>query len=250
MARAPLAAAMLAAGPGAAQDAALDTGGMWEWRATIYGWLPALDSSVGTEPGRLEADITGEDVLDALDFAFMGALEARRGRWSFIGDLLYSDLSGEKDTPFGVLFSKGEVETELTAVTAYAAYRVAASPQAALDLGAGVRWFSLDLDATLTGGALPEQSSSLSEDWADPVLMARGSVAFDDNWFATGLVDAGREIGGHSETWQALATLGYRFNDRWSARIGYRWMNLDRDVDGEPVELDLFGPMIGVSARF
>jgi hypothetical protein len=49
---------------------------------------------------------------------------------------------------------------------------------------------------------------------------------------------------------QGVGTIGYRFNERWSAQLGYRYMNFDREVDGRDVTVDLYGPIIGASISF
>jgi hypothetical protein len=47
------------------------------------------------------------------------------------------------------------VTTTLTAFSGYAAYRVYDTPQVAIDVAGGFRWFDLDLDTSLKGGPLP-----------------------------------------------------------------------------------------------
>ena len=36
----------------------------------------------------------------------------------------------------------------------------------------------------------------------------------------------------------------------WSVNAGYRYMHIDKDIDGTPTTLNLSGPMIGVSYHF
>ena len=65
----------------------------------------------------------------------------------------------------------------------------------------------------------------------------------------TVLADAGG-FSGDDSTWQALASVGYRFNPRWSAQLGYRYMGVEKEIDGFDAEMDLYGPLIGVTAQF
>jgi hypothetical protein len=47
-----------------------------------------------------------------------------------------------------------------------------------------------------------------------------------------------------------FASVGYRFNPRWSTQVGWRYMDIQKDIGGLDTTLDLSGPLIGVSARF
>lgn len=236
--------ALVLGSPVSAQDS------NWEYSATLYGWFTGISSTVETPVGDVKTEADFSDVWDSLDLAFMGTFEARRHRWSFIGDLIYSDLSASNDTP-GPVFNAARVETEMTLLSGYAAYRVIDTADAALDIGGGLRWYDVDIDVGLTGGPLPG-NRSFGDTWVDPVLAARLAVPLSDDWFAAGLVDVGGfGISDASDlSWQVLASVGYRINDTWSARFGYRYMSIEKAIGGTDVDLELHGPMIGITAHF
>ena len=79
----------------------------------------------------------------------MAAAEARRDRWSLILDYIYSDISTSDDTPLGILWSSGEVDTKMTVFTTYAGYRVFENDRALVDVLGGARFYWLDVDLTL-----------------------------------------------------------------------------------------------------
>lgn len=222
----------------------------WEYSATFYGWFTGISNTVETPAGDVKTEVDFSDVWDSLDLTLMGTFEARRNRWSFIGDLVYSDLSASNDTP-GPVFNAAKVETEMTLLSAYAAYRVVDTADAALDIGGGLRWYDVDIDVGLTGGPLPG-NRSFGDNWVDPVLAARLAVPLSGDWFAAGMVDVGGfGIGDASDlSWQVLASIGYKFNETWSARFGYRYMSIEKKIDGTDIDLELYGPVIGITARF
>lgn len=243
------AGALLLAATGAAGAQESPASG-WTFALSPYLWLPALSSSVGTDRGAVNADQSTSDILSNLDMAFMGAAEARNGRWSLILDVIYADIGVSKDTPLGRLYSSAHVQTKLSAFTTYAGYRVLENERGAIDLLAGGRFYSLDVDLKLEPGTLQGRSTSLDDSWADPVFGARGRVDFAEKWYATGLVDFGGFGGGSDESWQAFASVGYQIDPRWSVQGGWRYMAIEKEIDGQDVEIDLNGPIIGATFRF
>ena len=222
----------------------------WTFDATLYGWLPGLNATLDTPFGEVESDQGGSDALEDLDMAFMGTFEARRGPWGFLFDLLYADLSDDAATPLDLAFRDLELETRMTAFSGYALYRVAQTPRVAVDLGAGFRTFSAALTADLQAErAAEDRTYEADETWTVPLLAARAIVPFNGSWFATGSVDAGATTGDAS-TWQAIATVGYRFNASWSVQAGYRHMDIQKEIESLDADIALSGPLIGMSYRF
>ena len=163
----------------------------WTFAVSPYLWAPGISSSIDTRFGTLSADASVGDVVSSTNFALMGLVEARNGRWGLLVDLVYTDLSESTGTPFGALFSQARIDTTLTMASVYSGYRVYDTPQVAIDLLAGARSISTDIDVALSPGALPARSFSLSEDWVDPLVGGRIRVDFTDQWFTTLFADVG-----------------------------------------------------------
>lgn len=234
---------LVAAAPAAAQDG-------WQFTFTPYGWLPGMTNKLHTQFGTVESEASGSDALSNLDFVFMAALEARHGRWGLVGDLLYADLSSEADTPLGGLWGSVETEVKGTAFSGYALWRAVETSNLAVDVGGGFRAYSLEVDTTLRPGLRPQLDFDLSDDWVDPLIAVRGIATFNEHWFANAVLDAGGFDGENDSSWQALASLGYAFNDRWSVRAGWRYLDIQKEMDGLDFETELNGPIIGVGIRF
>jgi len=232
------------AGPAAAQTSE------WTFAVSPYAWVPGITVAVDTAWGTVEVDKSSSDVLSKLDVAFMGAFEARNGRWGLIADLFYANLSQSRATPLGLLFSRARIETEAKALSAYAAYRIHEDDRTSVDLMAGLRVNSLDIDLSLSPGLLPGQSFDIGETWVDPLIGGRVRFAITDHWFATALADVGGLDVGSDLTWQVFASLGYQFDDRWSVQGGWRHVAIDKEIDGRDVENDFSGPLLGFTVRF
>ena len=226
----------------AAQDAD------WRYKATLYGWFPGLSASVDTRFGTVETDVSASDALENLDMAFMGTLAAQNGRWGFAADLLYTDISATRPTPFA-LYGDATVKQALTALSGYVLYRVTQDPGFVLDLGGGFRTFDLDIDVSLSDGLAKAASESISRSWTDPVIAARMNVPINETWFIEGFADWGG-TGSGDETWQIYGGVGYRISEDWSTQVGYRTMNISKDVDDREVSADMSGALIAFSYSF
>lgn len=233
----------VAAGPAAAQD------GVWNFAATGYLWLPTIRSTVDTDIGSIESTLSASDALNDLNFGFMGTVAAQKDRWSLIGDFIYSDSTADASTPHGLLFTKASTDTRLSVLSGYAAYRVAETDQVAVDLAAGFRAIAMDISTTLQGNNVPDRSFGGNDSWVVPLVGVRAIVPFGDRWSATVAADYGG-TGSDEISWQALTSIDYAINEKWSAVLAYRYLDIEKPVDGNDTKVELYGPALGVTYRF
>jgi hypothetical protein len=224
----------------------------WTYRATLYGWLAGLSSSIETPRGTVSTDLSFSDILDNLDMAVFATFEAQSGDLSFIADLAYTDLGSSRDFPLGQVFSTADIDSTMTIFAGYAAYQVFEGPTGSVDLASGFRAYDLDLDVDIEGAAAPSFAFSRSQSWFDAVVGIRGTAALNDRWSVRGFADVGGfGIGDSSDlSWQVAGILSYRINDRWSTEIAYRYLSVDKELNGRDTTLEISGPAIGISARF
>src|SRR5689334_8251495 len=83
----------------------------WQVSVAPYFFLASLDGTVGVVGQRAEVNASFRDLFRNLDFAIMGQVEARKGKWSILGDAMYMSLSGKRVTP-SPLFGDIEVEVK------------------------------------------------------------------------------------------------------------------------------------------
>ena len=240
----------------------------WQFRALIYAYLPTISGST-TFPAGSGSNVNADSdkILDSLKFAFMGTLEAQKGRWGAFTDVMYLNVSGSKsgtrdltiggvELPAGVS-SNASLDIKATVWTLAANYRVLAAPDAAYDVFAGARlvdvteklgWeFSANV-GPVVGPGLTGSSQTKLDNW-DAIVGVKGRFNFGQNreWFVPYYLDVG--TGNSNLTWQAIAGIGYAF--RWGEVVA-AWRYLDYDFkSGTRIQsLNLNGPAIGVAFRW
>lgn len=214
----------------------------WQFRFTPYAWVASLstDTTIGSGPSTS----TDTDLLDVLDFALLLSGEARKGDWGVIAEFNYLNLSDDF-TAGGGLFSG---ESELNGVMGgfSVAYRVLGDESASVDAFTGFRIWSLE--AVLDFRFLPTAKRETT--FVDPIIGLRGSYDLTDNIFVSGLANIGGFGVGSESQWELLGRVSYRFNESYSAGIGYRHLALEFDRDRADVDAAMSGAFLALDINF
>jgi hypothetical protein len=154
---------LLASAPQAAEYSSTDE---LQSSLTLYLWLPSVEGDLKYAVNGGNAGVDAGAILDALQMAFMGALEFRKERWSLLADVIYLDLSDDNGSRVS-LPGGGSIQTQVDLQLSgwqlglYGGYELHQTSRASLDVLAGVRHLSLDADATLgIAGPLPPSLST------------------------------------------------------------------------------------------
>ncbi len=237
----------------------------WKYRALIYGYLPDIGGTTNfpMQAGGGSAKVDASKIIDNLKFAFMGTFEAQKGRYGFLADLLYMDVSGSKTQTRHVSIDGHELPVGVTAnanlglrgtvLELAGFYSALQEPAASVDVLAGARMLdiqqtlTLELSADLghdTGPGRSYTSTVHPTNW-DAIVGAKGQFRFGERreWFVPWYADVG--AGQSKLTYQLLGGVGYAFS--WGQVIAV-WRYLDYDFkSGAALESMYFnGPMIGV----
>jgi hypothetical protein len=206
-----------------------------------------------------DVDVGFDDIVDNLDFGYMAYIEHRRGKWSFLGDIAYLNVSDDKSTASDkILQVELDGEVEQTVFEGFVGYRILEREYDAavlgLDLFIGARYTALELDLSSEATALGLTRSSFrerDEDWTDAVLALRLQYGGRKGWGSSFWVDVGDGSDSSSEQFMALAT--YRGDSNWKFFGGYRYLNLEYEKGSGTskfaVDLDYTGPMFGAAYR-
>jgi hypothetical protein len=229
----------------------------WQFTGTLYLWAAAIN---GETSGGAEFAIDFDTLLDNLDMAFMGSVEARRGPWSVLADAVYLNVGADKGGTLNVPVAPDfavpvdvdvGVKTRGWVINLLGAYTVFASARGSLDVLAGVRYLELkpafDLKVGVPGiGGVALARSVLETDW-DGVVGVKGQVRLGDSWYLPYYADVG--TGQSDLTWQVFGGVGYTF-DWGEVALVYRHMSWDFGSHHPLDHASFSGPAAAVSWHF
>lgn len=229
-------ALVLAAAPAAAQEEG------WSFRLTPYVWAPTLDTSarIGSEPS-VE---TSTSVLEVLEFAALLTGEARRGRFTILGEFNYLNLGSDATGPAG--FTQADIDLEGVLAALSAGYAVYEDERTRVEGFAGARLWSLETSVDFRN--LPEAEAS--ETWVDPIIGARVSFAVTDAVSFQALGDIGGFGVGSEFQWELMGRVGYAFNDWITAAAGWRHLAVDVEKGRLDLDMTLSGPFVALDINF
>lgn len=224
----------------------------WQNRVNLYLLVPWIDVGVTTNGGA-STDTSADpgDVLSALDFGFMVAGEAKKGKFSLLYDVIYSDISGG-GTLTGPFSSSVDVETKLLYTTIAAAYEVYEQGEQSLQILGGVRYVDFKTSVSVVGGG-PIGAAASAEadvDWFDPVIGIRGRTPLNDRLMLGGYANVGGFGVGSELTYDLYGGVEYALNDRTSMNFGLRYISIEYESSNATIDMDQYGPVIGVTMKF
>lgn len=222
----------------------------WAFSISPYFWAAGLSGDIAQFhlPATVHISPDFDDILRNLDFAAMVMGEARKGRVSFVGDIIYSKVSIDRATPRGVIADTTAVTSETFSGMIAAGYSLALGEAGHLDIVAGAKVWSVSSTVSLVGGNVGSVHASDSRTWVDALVGVRGRYDIADNVYLTGwgLVGAG----GAKLDWDVAAALGYDFNENLSALAGYRALGVNYDSRGFVFDVVQQGPIVALVAKF
>jgi hypothetical protein len=217
----------------------------WEFEARVYLWGTEMMAMTAT--GQ-DADLSFGDILETLDFALMGGLEARNGRWSFLGDLQYLELSEDLNMAVGPgIPATADADMDGLIFTGAVGYDAVQTESYRLTPFAGFRYLDVNATANLTVGGGSARVSTDRTNF-DGILGVRGGTQLSDRWRLSFYADVG--TGDSDLTWQLAGTLDYEINETWTLSVGYRHLAWEFDDPVVLRDVSLSGPIIGTRIKF
>ena len=215
----------------------------WQFGAEIYGWGSSLN--IKTTGGQT-VTIPFHQILDDLEFTFMGMFAARKDKWTLANDLIYMDLSQKESKNHPEFTSYTDVTLKSWIVSPTVGYAFVDSPEARIEVLGGARylWMKSGIKIEAESHTLFDQAAS--DHFWDGIIGLRGRFNLNEKWFIPAYVDVG--WGDSQNTWQGILGVGYRFN-KFETQLAYRYLSYEFD---SPVISDLVvkGPFLGALFRF
>jgi hypothetical protein len=223
----------------------------WHYQFTPYLFLPSFKGTAAVNGREIGADASSGDVLSNLNFAFMGAFEARRNKFILLTDIVYANLADSNATP-GPLFSSAHADFKAFILDPEVGYRLAEKNGASFDVLAGFRYWHMSTRFDLRAGVLPATQVDDSKNWVDPVIGLRGKIPLSPRFFLTAKGDLGGFGVGSHFTWQLFGGVGANLGKSMALILGYRYLDVDYSdsSSGFLFDMAIKGPVIGFGFRF
>ena len=190
----------------------------WTFDVSIYGLADSMSGELGIGPVTADVDIGLDDILEDLEFGFMGTVRVGYGRWAFTAEGLYLGVEGDAQ---GVT-----AELDQWLVEPTLSYRVSKY----FEPLAGVRYNHLNGELRGPGVLPTPRIVTGDQDWWDPIVGANLTLPVGTTFSLNLRSDIGGFGVGSDLTWQVFPYLGWRFARWGSMQAGYRWLDMDYET--------------------
>jgi hypothetical protein len=263
-----------------ASDPLAPTASGWRFNLTPYLWMPSINANINynlppTLGGTVSANpsIGFGDLVSNLNLGFMGAADARYGRFSVLTDIMYMNVGGVAGQFKSVNFPNRPAIPISTSVatsesmklnaeiwTLAGGYTLAEGKWGNFDAIAGFRFFGMtsrvnySLGISIEGprgngatfGGIGGVNSSANI-W-NGIAGFRGRIRVGETpFFVPYYFDIG--AGGSNLTWQIASGVGYQLS--WAdLTLTYRYLSFNQGNDSAEAHVWFQGPMIAASFKF
>jgi hypothetical protein len=233
----------------------------WSFEATVPIWIPSVSGRFASGSTEVSVDRNfdrvvnnGPKIASSFEFALVGRLDARCGRWIGFLDAFGVRLRQTADFRVNAL----DAEAKTTAIIGRLAvgYRFLASRRSGgcspvdLDVFAGVRAYHAGIE--LSEPAL--LAFKRTKTWYDPIVGTRADWCLSRRFDLRLTADIGGFSIGSNLSWSITPELVWKVSRRVSIQLGYTWLSVDADLgkdDGRFLySLDLQGPELSLTYSF
>lgn len=241
-----------------------------DYELGLYVWGSSVAGNVDTPQGDASTHISFSDLLSNLNFAGMVRARANFDKFSVVFDGEYFDLESDEENRTIRLGPEGNIEIRASAKVELVQY--------ILELNTGYEIFDVNgpfnsgpTDERGTRGELylggrylsmkPEIKVKLGpgsasfgewESWVDGVVGGRLAIDLSKTVVLGIQGDVGGFNIGQSDkfAWSQITSLSWRFSDSMSLALGYKFLDIKREIGDTTIDLQLRGPFIATSVRF
>jgi hypothetical protein len=213
-----------------------------EWLGIAYLWgsgitIDARDQSVG---------IDFKDLVDDLEIAFMGHVEAQGDKLGGFVDVVFVGVGSNESRPNADL----NVDNDTTSMDLAVVWSPGSEPFTGLETYAGLRYISNDFNLVVDPipPALPTLEGGIDESYYDALLGVRYITPVSDNWRLTFQGDL--SFGDTEGTFSLGAYAGY-VTGQHHFIAGYKHFEMDLESgNGGDLTVTMTGPVLAYGYRF
>jgi hypothetical protein len=226
----------LAAGPARAESSDMDM------LAVVYGW--GTDITVDARDRSI--DVSFSDVIDKLEMAFLGHVEAQGDDIGGFVDVVFMGVGDNISRPAADL----NTDLDMTLMDLAAVWSPAEERFSGIEVFGGLRYVDVDFDLVVdpVPPALPELRTGINKGYTDFLVGARYAAPINDQWR---LVFSADLSGGDTEGTWSLGGFGVYRTGPHRFYAGYRHLEVEVEARGdETVQQTFSGPALGYGFAF
>ena len=224
----------------------------WHTSLTVYLWFPGTHGTLGNNGRTVDFRASAGDLFSNFRFGLMGAVQAQRGHFVVISDLVWVRLRATNTItlPFpGVPQLSAEAKAWQLMVTPEAGYRFLDREKVKIDALLGFRYWRVGASLQFTPSPLG-LSFSGTRNWADPLMGARIQFPLSERALVTVLGDAGGWGAGAQLDYQVVGIIGFKVSRRITLGAGYRYLYVNYRPGSFVFDTTMSGPMVGLNYSF
>jgi len=216
--------------------------GDMDWLAITYLWGTGITIDAQDQTAGIDFD----DLIDDLEFGFMGHVEAQGDTWGGFVDVMFTNVGdNESRTNFDL-----NTDNDTTAMDLALVWSPGPERLTGVELYGGLRYVDNDFHivADPVPPVLPTLEGGIDKNYTDALLGARYIAPISENWRLTFIGDIS---GGDTEgTFSVAAYAGYRTGQHHFIG-GYRHLEMDLESgNGGDLTVTMSGPLIAYGYSF
>jgi hypothetical protein len=220
----------------------------WKHEFAPYLWATGMDGTAGVGPVEASVDVGFSDILDSLEMGFLGTYRATKGPLSLTFDAVYMGLGESVQGPGGLLTA--DIDMDQTALEGTVGWALTEQ----FVVFGGLRYIDLSVDVQARTPQGDLRSAGGDESWVDPIIGARYTIPFNDQWSLALRGDVGGFGVGSDFAWQAVTAVRWQASPRFGVLAAYRYVDMDYE-DGSGLgyfkyDMSISGPALGVVFTF
>ena len=215
----------------------------WAFEVTPYFWAIGMDGQVGV--GGLpptDVDMSFSDVWDNFEKGACLFTTARKDQWFALLDFTYMDLKSTETLPQ----TSATVDVDSYLIMLAGGRRLDLDLPFTVDAFAGARYKQFDNGLSIVGFG----SASQDESWVDPLVGINLQCVLDNGLQLGMLADIGGFGVNSDMEWEIMPVVQYAFNDMFSAKVAYRWLDIDYEDSAFMFDVVTQGWLAGVGIKF